>query len=464
MTNHLPSDTFCALPWVHLSSRPDGTMRVCCTANASSVQDPDSTKKLSGGQIGVLRTADGTPANLNNTTLMDAWNNDYMRNVRKMMLRGEQPPSCVKCYKEESSGVQSKRNWETRYWVEQLGLDDIIGDTTEDGEVSPRIRYLDLRLGSKCQLACVMCSPHDSSGWIKEWTEIYPQITNDRLKQSWGWADKGKQHGASYNWHLNNPVFWDQLYDQIPHMKQLYFAGGESTIIEEHYTLLEEVIRRGYAPQIELRYNSNAVELPQRLFDCWSQFREVKFHFSVDCIGAKNEYIRYPSNWDNMVTHMHLLDQTPNIIVTTAVTVMALNIYYLPDVIKWKLTQGFVKFNEWPSGGGMINWHLAYWPPQLNVKVLPKWAKQMVRAKFEELFVWLEDNWQLCTGLPEGMDKHTVMNTGYGIKRLRSLLDFMDKEDWSERMPELREWIRVLDKTRGLDFKATFPEMSGLLD
>jgi hypothetical protein len=439
-------------------------MRVCCTANASSVQDPDSTKKLSGGQIGVLRTADGTPANLNNTTLMDAWNNDYMRNVRKMMLRGEQPPSCVKCYKEESSGVQSKRNWETRYWVEQLGLDDIIGDTTEDGEVSPRIRYLDLRLGSKCQLACVMCSPHDSSGWIKEWTEIYPQITNDRLKQSWGWADKGKQHGASYNWHLNNPVFWDQLYDQIPHMKQLYFAGGESTIIEEHYTLLEEVIRRGYAPQIELRYNSNAVELPQRLFDCWSQFREVKFHFSVDCIGAKNEYIRYPSNWDNMVTHMHLLDQTPNIIVTTAVTVMALNIYYLPDVIKWKLTQGFVKFNEWPSGGGMINWHLAYWPPQLNVKVLPKWAKQMVRAKFEELFVWLEDNWQLCTGLPEGMDKHTVMNTGYGIKRLRSLLDFMDKEDWSERMPELREWIRVLDKTRGLDFKATFPEMSGLLD
>ena len=112
----------------------------------------------------------------------------------------------------------------------------------------------------------------------------------------------------------------------------------------------------------------------------------------------------------------------------------------------------------------MINWHLAYWPPQLNVKVLPKWAKQMVRAKFEELFVWLEDNWQLCTGLPEGIDKQTVLSTGYGIKRLRSLLDFMDKEDWSERMPELREWIQVLDKTRGLDFKATFPEMSGLLD
>ena len=32
-----PSKTFCILPWVHLSTRPDGQMRVCCTANASSV-------------------------------------------------------------------------------------------------------------------------------------------------------------------------------------------------------------------------------------------------------------------------------------------------------------------------------------------------------------------------------------------------------------------------------------------
>jgi hypothetical protein len=31
-----------------------------------------------------------------------------------------------------------------------------------------------------------------------------------------------------------------------PHMYQLYFAGGESLIIKEHYDLLEECIRRGY--------------------------------------------------------------------------------------------------------------------------------------------------------------------------------------------------------------------------
>ena len=48
----LPSDTFCALPWMHLSSRPDGKMRTCCTSNASSVQDPDSNVKIGGGEVG----------------------------------------------------------------------------------------------------------------------------------------------------------------------------------------------------------------------------------------------------------------------------------------------------------------------------------------------------------------------------------------------------------------------------
>ena len=58
-----PSKTFCILPWVHLSTRPDGQMRVCCTANASSV-GPTNDKEH-GGQIGVLKDEMGRPNNLN---------------------------------------------------------------------------------------------------------------------------------------------------------------------------------------------------------------------------------------------------------------------------------------------------------------------------------------------------------------------------------------------------------------
>jgi len=98
------------------------------------------------------------------------------------------------------------------------------------------------------------------------------------------------------------------------------------------------------------------------------------------------------------------------------------------------------------------------------VKVLPRWAKRMVRDKFEDFFVWLEDNWHGATGIPESADKAVFMQAGYGIKRLKGLLNFMDQEDWSERLPELQELIRLIDSQRNLDFKTIFPEMADLLE
>ncbi len=251
----MKSETFCILPWVHLSTRPDGSMRVCCTANASSV-GPTNDKEH-GGMVGVLKDDEGRPNNLNVTDFQSAWNSKYMKNVRKQMMNGEKPPSCLKCYKEEESGHRSKRQWETAYWSQRTDVDQLMADTQEDGSVPPQLAYIDLRFGTKCQLACVMCSPHDSSGWIKDWSAIHPQIQNKSLKSNTQWSDKGSINGSSYNWHKNNPLFWEQFNEQIPNMKQLYFARGESLIIEEHYEILEEAIRQGHAKNLELRYNSN---------------------------------------------------------------------------------------------------------------------------------------------------------------------------------------------------------------
>ena len=462
---HAPSDTFCLLPWVHLSTRPNGHMRVCCTANASSVGATNDKKH--GGEVGVLKNADGKPANLNHTDLMSSWNNDYMKNVRTQMLEGKKPPSCIKCYNEEDAGHMSKRFWETEYWSRRVDMEQVIDETSEDGEIPPKIRYLDLRLGSKCNLKCIMCSPHDSSMWVKDWLKLHPTIENESLKETMQWGNKGQIDGASYNWHKKNQAFWDQLYEQIPHMKQLYFAGGEATIIEEHYTLLEEVVRRGYAPGIELRYNSNGLEMPQRLFDLWKKFKRVRFHYSVDSIGEMNDYIRFPSTWQHTVDMFHVLDNTgPNVEVTVACAVQALNIYYLPDFVKWKIEQNFKKINLWPLGAGMINYHFVYHPPHLNVKVLPNWFKQMCTAKFDTFIEWLEDNWEKCDGVTESqVRKDEWLHAAYGVKRLRGMISFMTSGDWSrERMPEFIEYIEKMDAIRDTNFRDVFPEMAPLLD
>jgi hypothetical protein len=462
----LPSETFCILPWVHLSTRPDGQVRVCCTANASSVGPTND--KVHGGSVGVLKDENGKPNNLNVSDFETAWNSTYMRNVRKQMLAGEKPASCMKCYKEEEAGHNSKRMWETRYWGERVNLDELLENTDEDGSVPAQLAYIDLRFGTKCQLACVMCSPHDSSGWIKEHTKMHPQVKNKALKETMGWQDKGSTNGSSYNWHKQNPTFWKQFYQQVPHMKQLYFAGGESLIIDEHYEILEEVIRQGHAGNMELRYNSNGVEWRDDLFDLWKHFKLVRFHYSVDDIGERNEYVRYPSKWDRTNEVFHILDSQTgdNVEITVACAVQALNIYYIPDFIKWKLTQGFKKINMWPFGAGGVNYHFVYHPPHLNVKSLPNWFKDEVERKYEEFYPWWEANWEL--GVPSWhtgkVDYETWREASYGIPRLQGMVNFMKSEDWSQRMPELKEYIALIDKTRDLDFAKTYPEMKGIFD
>jgi hypothetical protein len=115
-----------------------------------------------------------------------------------------------------------------------------------------------------------MCSPHDSSGWVKEHKQIYPKLINEKLRFTHGWEkDTGKLAwtGGSYAWHKKNKMFLPELYTQIPTLEQLYWAGGEALIMKEHYEILEKVIEMGYASQIELRYNSNGLEWREDLFE-----------------------------------------------------------------------------------------------------------------------------------------------------------------------------------------------------
>ena len=154
------------------------------------------------------------------------------------------------------------------------------------------------------------------------------------------------------------------------------------------------------------------------------------------------------------------LDNTSkNVEVTTATTIMALNIGYVPEFVKWKVEQGFKKINTWPLGAGGINCHFAYWPPQLNVKVLPKAVKQQITHKYEkEFYPWLFENWEKFTGV-NGVSKAQWLNAPYGLKRFKGLIQFMNSEDWSARLPETREYLTLVNKKRGWDkkFLKVFP-------
>ena len=42
------------------------------------------------------------------------------------------------------------------------------------------------------------------------------------------------------------------------------------------------------------------------------------------------------------------------------------------------------------------------------------------------------------------------------------MLSFMESEDWSRRLPEMKEFLSLCDKQRGITFAETFPEMKDI--
>ena len=111
--------------------------------------------------------------------------------------------------------------------------------------------------------------------------------------------------------------------DQAKHIQELYFEGGEPLLIPEHYKILEFLVEEGLARQVNLRYNSNGLELPDKLFKLWDHFKEVRFNFSIDAYAERNDYIRYPSKWSDVEKNLKKLDKETkaNIIMNVACAV-----------------------------------------------------------------------------------------------------------------------------------------------
>jgi len=429
------SKTFCPLPWIHLATRPNGDVRVCCTANASGAGENDSK------EVGLV-TNNGVTMNLQTSTLTEVWNSDYMKSTRLQMLNNEIPNSCTKCFEEESSGIVSKRQWETVVWKERLDIKPIVDSTTVDGSLPVNIPYFDLRLGNMCQLKCVMCSPHDSSSWIKEWKLQYPKYKTVELKTDQRWDSN-----FDYTWYQKS-TFLEDMRSNAYNIRELYFAGGEPLLIPEHYKILEFMVETGAAKLCVLRYNSNGLELPEKLFELWNHFKEVKFNFSVDAVGERNDYIRYPSKWSNVVANLERLDDTPNnITVNIACAVQILNVLTIPDLVHWKESRNFKKINLPPYGAGLIGTHLVYLPSYLNVRVLPKHLKDKVVKQVD----------YFCS---QKINNNEFMSNPYGLKRWQGLVHYMMAEDWSNKIPTLLDYLNVCDDTRGSNFKETFPELT----
>lgn len=418
--------TFCPVPWIHISSRPNGDLRACCRTSR-------------GPTRGALKDKQGATYNFANTVLEEVRNTDLLMELRVSLLSGHRHAECTRCWEEEDAGIKSSRQKKIEKWGY---IEDYVSLTEQDGTIPEQVKLhdFDIRFGNLCNLKCRSCGPTESSMWYKDHKALY-NIDFDSSKFDWPLDDS----------------FWVNFERQIPNMQYIYLIGGEPMLIEAHYKFLEKCIELGHASHITLEYASNITNIHSRCFDIWKHFEKVLFYSSIDGVGKVNDYLRHPSKWNKIYQNIKLLDQlaTPNIELTLIATVSVLNVYYLDDMIKWRLEEDFKNFNRVDGEHPIFSSHLLHVPHYLSIKVLPKHAKDAVAEKLRTVYNWAEDF------LKENPNKDILYKSI--VTKVEGYIQYMYSEDMSNLLPTFWNITNKLDSIRNESIKDSLPELYHLL-
>ena len=95
------TDTFCILPFMHLATSASGNLRVCCNSTP--------------GKNFILKK-DGNPYKIYKDDIQEAWNSNTYKTIRRQLLNGQRPEMCVRCFREEDSGISSARQAWNQKW------------------------------------------------------------------------------------------------------------------------------------------------------------------------------------------------------------------------------------------------------------------------------------------------------------------------------------------------------------
>ena len=392
------SKTFCIYPWIHLHAYPTGEAYPCCHAEMAY-------------PVGNTRFK----------SLEEIYRDAPMRELRKDMLNERFNPACNRCYEQEQSGFFSGRrsaNKHHGHHVKRIDDDKF------------QMSYWDIRFSNLCNLSCRSCGHIFSSSWYADQVAL--------AGQEWGKQNKTLNIAGR-----NATDMWNQLLPHMDYVEQIYFAGGEPLMMDEHYRILEELERRERF-DVRLIYNTNftQVKLKNRyVFDYWRKFKSVAVGASLDAMGPRAEYIRKGTVWDQVERNRRLMQETcPNVDFYISPTLSVMNAWHLPDFHRAWVDQGLITAQD-------VNINILQDPAHYRIDIAPIKYKQSLRDKFQKHLEWLRP-----------LDRLQRATVGF-----ESAIHFMMATDNTHLIDVFWRKTNQLDQIRKENSMSVLPELEALL-
>jgi radical SAM protein with 4Fe4S-binding SPASM domain len=397
------SKTFCMYPWIHLHAWPTGQAFPCCHAEAPA------------GQLGNTRTQ----------TLSEIWNSPTQRRLRTDMLNETSNSACVRCYEQEKSGFFSGRQSANKHHGHQI---ERIKNTKSDGSLEQfEMTYWDIRFSNLCNLKCRSCGHIFSSQWYQDQAKLAGKY----------WKERNTV--LNYAGRTETDM-WEQLEPHLDYVEQIYFAGGEPLLMEEHYSILDELVRRKRF-DVRLIYNTNFTHTDLKgrsVFEYWKQFESVAVGASLDDMGPRAEYIRKGTDWAVVEQNRRdMLAICPEVDFYISPTLSIMNAWHLPDFHRDWVAKGLLQAQD-------LNVNILQDPAHYRIDIAPAEYKGVLMARYREHIEWLrgQDPLQRATqGFESAITFMTATDNTPLIDtfwRKTHELDAIRKENILDIIPELR--------------------------
>ena len=286
------------------------------------------------------------------------------KSLEEDFLNDKFPLGCWDCEKNEKANGNSKRLREVANYKAKYKKDSL------DNQHLKNIGYdlIDLRLSNKCNLGCITCNPKSSS-LIK--TEVEQSTDNmDHYKHVYNWA-KDKNLTTPYN---DNDL--EHLLETIQPGSRVYFTGGEPSVVKGVLKFLQSLIDNKLNEDITIEFNSNFQTGNPKFINLLSYFPKGLMMPSIDGIGVRAEYIRYPSDWQQIEKNIKLFVKScPTWETHFAPTISVLNIFYLDELIDFCNTNNYIlRFTN-----------ILHGPDYFNITTLPEKYKKLAIKKLKQI-------------------------------------------------------------------------------
>ena len=397
------SKTFCMYPWMHLHVYPTGQAFPCCHA------------EMKMGKIGDCRSQD----------LKEIWNGSALKALRKDMLNEVSNPICGRCYEQEDNGFFSGRQSANKHHGHHIVA---VQETKDDGHLDVfKMIYWDIRFSNLCNLKCRSCGYIFSSQWYQDQAKLV----------GGNWKE---QNSALLYAGRTETDMWEQLVPHLDYVEQIYFAGGEPLLMEEHYRILEELVRRKMF-HVRLIYNTNFTHTELKgksVFEYWKLFDSVAVGASLDASGARGEYIRKGTNWAVVEQNRRdMLQVCPEVDFYISPTLSIMNAWHLPDFHRDWTERGLIRAQD-------LNVNILQDPPLYRIDIAPAEYKQQLEEKYLKHLDWLHNKDRLnraTTGFQSALNFMKATDNTHlidGFWRQTNELDNIRRENILEVIPELK--------------------------